>query len=104
MRRTREEIMIDILNLLHQLADDWEYSQEITSQTRFFADMGLASLDVVVLGAAVQEYYGQVLPFSEIFAEVGQRDLPDIPVGEWVDFVYEHLNQVSGGEPELGGE
>ena len=104
MKKTREEIMDDVLRLLRQLADDWEYTEEITPQTRFFADMGLASLDVVVLGTAVQEHYGQVLPFTELFAEVGQRAIPDIPVGEWVDFIYEHLNRVLGSEPKPEGE
>jgi acyl carrier protein len=90
----RDKVMDDVLDLLRQLADDWEYTEEITPQTRFFADMGLASLDVVVLGTAVQEHYGQVLPFAEYFVQVGQRGIPDIPVGEWVDFIYEHLNRI----------
>ena len=93
MSISRDKVRDDILGLLRQLADDWEYTEEITPQTRFFADMGLASLDVVVLGTAVQEHYGQVLPFAEYFVQVGQRGIPDIPVGEWVDFIHTHLNQ-----------
>ena len=91
----RDKVMDDVLGLLRQLADDWEYTEEITPQTRFFGDMGLASLDVVVLGTAVQEHYGQVLPFSDFFVQLGQRGTPDIPIGEWVDFIHAHLNQVS---------
>ena len=49
MKASREQIMADVLGLLGKLADDWEYTGEITPQTRFFADMGLGSLDVVVL-------------------------------------------------------
>lgn len=94
MKKDRDEITADVLGLLRQLADDWEYAGEITPETRLFADMNLASLDVVVLGTAVQEYYGQVIPFPELFAEVGQRDVPDIPIREWVDFIYKHLNAV----------
>ena len=95
MNLPRDKGMDDVLGLLRQLAEDWEYTEEITPQTRFFADMGLASLDVVVLGTAVQEHYGQVLPFAEYFAQVGQRGIPDIPIGEWVDFIHTHLNQAS---------
>src|SRR5262249_33781697 len=90
--------MDDVLGLLRQLADDWEYTGDITPQTRFFADMNLASLDIVVLGTAVQEHYGQILPFAELFAELGQRSIPDIPISEWVDFIYTHLN----GQPLSG--
>lgn len=104
MSAPREKIMADVLSLLKKLADDWEYTGEITPRTRFFADLGLASLDVVVLGTAVQEHYGQRFPFVELFAEVGQREIPDIPVGEWVDFIYQHLNPVSGEGSSAGGE
>jgi acyl carrier protein len=96
MKRSREQIMEDVLGLLRKLADDWEYAGEITPQTRFFADMGLTSLDVVVLGTAVQEHYGQIFPFVQLFFHVGQRALPDIPVGEWVDFIHQHLEGGAG--------
>ena len=95
MQKTREAIMDDVLGLMRQLADDWEYAEEITPQTRFFADMNLASLDLVVLGTAIQEHYGQILPFAEFFAELGQRGTPDIPLNEWVDFIHTHLNDLS---------
>ena len=94
MKRSHEEILADVMLLLRQLADDWEYSGDITEDTYLLADMGFESLDVVVLGTAVQERYGRVLPFPELFAEIGQRELRDISVGEWVDFIYEHLNDV----------
>jgi len=101
---TREQVMEDVLMLLRKLSDDWEYTGEITPETRFFADMGLQSLDVVVLGTAVQEHYGQVLPFMKLFAEMGQRSLPDIPVGEWVDFIHHELGQTESQEGRSGDE
>jgi acyl carrier protein len=93
MSKTREGVMADVLHLLDQLADDWEYSGEITPQTYFFTEMGFESLDIVVLATSIQEHYGQVMPFPEFFAEIGQRDIRDISVGEWVDFVHKHLNE-----------
>ena len=96
MKASREQIMSDVLGLLRKLADDWEYTGEITPETRFFADMGMGSLDVVVLGTAVQEHYKQVFPFVELFAQVGQRAMADIPVGEWVDFIHQHFDDGAG--------
>lgn len=96
MEKTHEKVMADVLYLFRQLADDWEYSSEIAPQTLLFADIGLQSLDVVVLAISIQEHYGQVLPFSDLFADMGQHGIRDISVGEWVDFVYEHLNDASG--------
>lgn len=95
MTKTRDSIMADVLHLLGQLADDWEYAGEITPETYFFTDMGFESLDIVVLATSIQEQYGQVLPFPELFAEIGQREIRDISVGEWVDFVHKHLNETS---------
>ena len=96
MRKSRDQILKDVLLLLQKLAEDWEYDRGITEDTYLFADMGLESLDIVVLAAAVQEHYGQVLPFPEFFAEIGQRELRDVSVSEWVDFVHKHLNEDSG--------
>ncbi|MBA3945865.1 MAG: acyl carrier protein [Herpetosiphonaceae bacterium] len=92
MQPSRDQILTDFLAILRSLSDDWEYSGELNEKTCLIADMGLESLDIVVLGANVQAQYKQVLPFSEFFAEVGQRELPDITIGEWVDFIHEHLS------------
>ncbi len=102
MQPSRDQILADVLLILRRLADDWEYSGELTEQTRLLTDMGLESLDVVVLGASVQDHYSQVLPFSEFFVEVGQRDVRDITIGEWVDFIYAHLGDKPVAEPREG--
>jgi acyl carrier protein len=99
MKRTREEIKTDTLLLLQRLADDWEYGGHVTEDTCLLADMGFESLDVVILSAQVQEHYGQVLPFSDLFSEIGQRERKDISVGEWVDFVHKHLDSTPAEIP-----
>jgi acyl carrier protein len=97
MQITRQQVETDTLTLLQQLADDWEYSDEISAQTYLLADMGLESLGVVILSASVQEFYGTTLPFADFFAEIGNREERDVTVGEWVDFVYTHLR--NGSDP-----
>ena len=91
MNNSRQEVLVNFVEFLSRLADDWEYSGEITEETYLLADMGLASLDVVILANAVQEHYGKVFPFPEFFAEIGQGELRDVSVAEWVDFIYGHL-------------
>lgn len=93
MTTSRQDILNDIIGLLSELADDWEYYDEITAQTRLFTDMGLASLDVVVLGTAIEEHYDRTFPFLQLYAEVGASDARDITIGEWVDFIHLHLNR-----------
>jgi acyl carrier protein len=99
MKRTREEIQADTVLLLKRLAEDWEYGGEVTEGTLFLADMGFESLDVVILSAQVQEHYRQILPFTDLFNEIGQRELKDISVGEWVDFIHKHLAEAPLGVP-----
>jgi len=91
MRQSRSTILNDVLAHIQRLADDWEYDGEITEETTFFGDMGLESLDIVVLATAVQEQYRMTLPFSEFFAEIGQRARRDVTVGEWVDFIHSSI-------------
>jgi acyl carrier protein len=84
-----------ILELLVQLADDWEYDGEIGPETAFIADLGLESLDIVVLGTMLQERYGR-LPFPEFLDAIGQRPVEerDLTVAELVAFVCEHRQPI----------
>jgi len=84
-------VLTAVLGLLGELADDWEYDGEIGPGTSFIADMGLESLDIVVLTTMVQEQYGR-LPFPEYLDELGQRPVEerDITVADLASFVCEH--------------
>src|SRR5262249_47740594 len=70
---------------------DWEHEGVVTPQTRFIADLGLESLDLVVLGTLLQQEYGP-LPFAEFLAELGTRPVEarDVTVLELVDFISVH--------------
>ena len=91
-------VLRDVLDMMDQLADDWEYGGPLDADTRLLADLGLESLDLVVLGTAIQQRYGR-LPFAEFLAEIGQRppEERDVAVGELVRFVYEHSRTGAGG-------
>ena len=91
MKRTREQILAEVLDLVHSVVRDWEFDAPLNEQTRLYADLAFESLDLVVLGAAVQERLGQAFPFANLFAEVGQREVRDLTIGEWVDFLERHL-------------
>jgi acyl carrier protein len=91
MTRTREHVLAEVLDLLNSVVGDWEFEGAIGADTRLFADLAFESLDLVVLGAKVQEHFGQTFPFPEFFAEIGQREVRDLTIGEWADFVERHL-------------
>src|SRR5260221_10852944 len=88
-----------LADLAHVLADfqGREYSGPILAETRFFADLGLASIDAVVLGETLQEHYGQPLPFGELMAELGRREDRDLTIGELANFLGRHLRSDANG-------
>ena len=91
MRPPREEIEAYVMKVLQELARDWEYSGEVGETTGLFRDLGFESLDAVVLGTAIQEHYDRPMPFAELLADVGQREVRELTVGELVRFVETHL-------------
>ncbi|MBV9745353.1 MAG: acyl carrier protein [Acidobacteriia bacterium] len=94
---TQEIVLTDVLDLLQQLARDWEYSGEITPDTWLFGDLGFESIDAVILASFVQEHYGRPFPFPELLAEIGQRQVKDLKIRELVEFIYQHLNRTANG-------
>jgi acyl carrier protein len=85
------EVRDEILVMISELAEDWEYEGELRPETRFLEDMGLESLDIVVIGTMLQHRYGR-LPFTEWLAEIGERppEERDVTVSELVAFVCQH--------------
>ena len=69
-----------------------EYSHEIGRETQFFADLGFASIDAVVLGEKLEVFYSRKLPFNKFLAEAARRKAQDLRVGELADFLAEHLD------------
>ncbi|MFP4446840.1 MAG: acyl carrier protein [Desulfosudaceae bacterium] len=80
-------IFKDILRTLDKVGEDWEFSEEITPDTYLLGDLGMESIDVVVLGEFLEEYYDQSFPFTEYFTELAQQEITDIRVSDLVDFI-----------------
>lgn len=90
--RDSESIFKTVTGMVRQMLGDWEFSGEITDDTFLVSDLGFESLDIVVLGETIQQHYQAVMPFSQFLADVGQREVRDISVGEFVAFTHKHLN------------
>lgn len=95
MRELDPQVTAEILRLLEELKGDWEYDGMIAPDTRFIADLGLESLEIVVLATLIQQQYGR-LPFPAFFDEIGQRPVEqrDVTVAELVGFVCEHRQTI----------
>jgi acyl carrier protein len=84
-------VLEGVLGLLVEAQGDWEYDGEIGPETLFVADLGLESLEIVVLSTMVQQQFGK-LPFPQFFDEIGQRPIEqrDMSVADVARFVCEH--------------
>jgi acyl carrier protein len=87
---SRTEIL-DVVSTVLERDLGVQSSSAIDEHTRFFADLGLASIDAVVLGERLQEHYGRPLPFNELMGEIGRRTQRDLSIGELVAFLAANL-------------
>ncbi len=87
---SESEILADVARILADFQGR-EYSGSIDRETRFFADLGLASIDAVVLGETLQDHYGRPLPFGDLMADLGRRADRDLSIGELADFLGRNL-------------
>jgi acyl carrier protein len=92
MKQSRQEILHYVLKSLSELSQDWDYSDPIGPDTLLFSEMGLDSLDLVVLGTGMQEHYNQQMPFAEFLAAIGERGQRDVSIAELVEFIDAQMN------------
>jgi acyl carrier protein len=92
----RESVKTTVMNMLTELREDWEYSGEITEETGLFGDLGFESVDAVALGAAVEESFGQQLPFAEFLTKARDSNVKDITIGYFLDFLMANLKSTNG--------
>ena len=90
MNPSRQEIQDYILGKLEELSNDWEYTRPMAPGSLLFTELGLESLDAVVLCTAIQEHYHQPMPFSELFAELGEQRR-DLSIAGLAEYVHRHM-------------
>jgi acyl carrier protein len=88
--RTANQILDDLAGILRNF-NGREYSDDIGPKTLFFGDLGLVSIDAIVLAETLEQLYGRKLPFNEFLTSVGQQGVRDIEVGELVHFLQQQL-------------
>lgn len=91
----KKTIFKDIVSTLERVGEDWAYSGQITLETTLLEDLGMESIDVVVLGEFLEDYYGQSFPFTEYFTDLAQLKISDISLSDLVDFFHAHFEEPS---------
>jgi acyl carrier protein len=88
--RSREQLLADLAGILANF-EGKEYSSAIGPQTKFFGEMGYASIDAVVLSEKLEEFYGRKFAFHEFIADLRARNVDDIEVGELAAFLHRQM-------------
>jgi acyl carrier protein len=88
----RETVLADVIAILKGLMGDWEFEGELREDSLLLEELGLESIDAVVLGTSIQEKYQRTLPFPQFLIELREREQRDFTIGELVDFVTRALN------------
>jgi acyl carrier protein len=94
----RVAIRNEVLIVLRQVRDDWQFSQSISEDTGLFRDLGFESIDAVALGSLLEEYYNRSLPFAEFLTTAKEENVPDITVGRLVSFLMSSLSAQARGQ------
>ena len=85
--RTSEQIVADLADVLRRAFPDREYSGPVGPDTRVLGDLGLASIDVVVLAERLEQFYGRRLAFGPFLAGLRDRGADDLELGDLVEFL-----------------
>lgn len=88
--RSRETIVRELAQMLRGF-EGREYGGEIGPETLFFAELGMNSIDAVVLGEKIEERYGKKFPFRQFLTGLRDRGAADLSVGALADFLLENM-------------
>ena len=85
-----ERVMADLAAVVERTFPDRDFP-EVDGQSRAFADLGLASIDLVVLAERLELHYGKKLPFGTFLKSLRDRGADDVILGELVAFLQRHV-------------
>jgi acyl carrier protein len=88
--RTQEQIVKDLGNLLREF-NGKEYSGDIGPKTLFFGDLGLVSIDAIILAETLERFYECTFPFGQFLFEIEREGVRDIELGELAAFLRRHM-------------
>ena len=96
------EILQNVISAIESLSADWEYSSELTSETRLIADLQMKSLELIVLCTTLVKQYG-VMPMDELYTQLGEMppETRELTLNELVWFVKAHAVDKSASPAEI---
>jgi acyl carrier protein len=89
--RTADELLAELAEVVRQTFPDRDFPDAVDLSTRVFGDLGLASIELVVLAERLDAHFGRRLPFGPFLKGLRDRGAEDLEVGELVAFLQQHV-------------
>ena len=89
--RTTDLLYRNLAEVMTATFPDRDLPQEVGPHTRIFADIGMASIELVVLGERLEQYFGKRLPFGPFLASLRDAGAEDLELGDLVEFLQQHV-------------
>jgi acyl carrier protein len=89
--RTATDILGELAAVVRQTFPDRDFPEPVDLTTRAFADLGLASIELVVLAERLDTHFGRRLPFGAFLKGLRDRGAEDLEMGELVTFLQNHV-------------
>lgn len=89
--RTTDDLLATLDEVVRGTFPDRDFPEPAELSTRLFADLGFASIDLVVLAERLDAHFGRRLPFGVFLKGLRDRGADDLELGELVAFLQNHV-------------
>jgi acyl carrier protein len=90
--RPADALLAQLAEVVRGTFPDRDFPEPVTLTTRVFGDLGLASIELVVLAERLDAHFGRRLPFGTFLKGLRDRGADDLEVGELVAFLQGHVS------------
>ena len=89
---THEAIEKVLIDIIEDLIQDWELYLDngVTGDTLLVNDLDFASVDIIQLCVAIEQYYDRKMGFQELLMKDGSY-ISDLSITQMVDFIGKRL-------------
>jgi acyl carrier protein len=91
---TAPDVLDDVLRAVREMLNC--SPSAVQPQSRFFGDLGLGSIDVIVLGDRLEEHYNRPLRFADALPELARAGYDDVTLAELAALVHMRLQLADG--------
>ncbi len=89
--RTTDDLLASLGEVVRQTFPDRDFPDAVDLSTRVFGDLGLASIELVVLAERLDAHFSTRLPFGTFLKGLRDRGAEDLEVGELVGFLQKNV-------------